>query len=150
MQLIFDDIYGAVVARYSYEPFGSLTTASGLVDGELHWFTGKPSDLETDLSYFNARYYDSTLGRFTSSDPAKDGLNCYQYCNGDPITNFDKNGKYYTEYADGAFYTGYASAGSSEIVLVASAAALGVITDDCFEMSRNNTARDKVKAMPNR
>ena len=87
------DIYGAVVARYAYEPFGSLTTASGLVDGELHRFTGKPSDLETSLSYFNARYYDPTLGRFTSSDPAKDGLNWYQYCNGNPIVNIDQDGE---------------------------------------------------------
>lgn len=87
------DIYGAVVARYAYEPFGSLTTASGLVDGELHRFTGKPSDLETSLSYFNARYYDPTLGRFTSSDPARDGLNWFVYCNGNPIVLVDQNGE---------------------------------------------------------
>ena len=87
------DISGAVVTRYAYEPFGSLTTASGLVDGELHRFTGKPSDLETDLSYFNARYYDPAIGRFTSSDPARDGLNWYQYCNGNPIVFIDQNGE---------------------------------------------------------
>lgn len=86
------DVSGAVIARYAYEPFGSLTTASGLVDGELHRFTGKTTDLESDLSYFNARYYDPTLGRFTSSDPAKDGLNWYQYCNGNPMAFVDNNG----------------------------------------------------------
>ena len=63
------------------------------MDGELHRFTGKPSDLETDLSYFNARYYDSTLGRFTGSDPAKDGLNWYQYCNSNPIRYCDPSGE---------------------------------------------------------
>ncbi len=87
------DSSGAVVVRYAYEPFGSLTTASGLVDGELHRFTGKPSDLETSLSYFNARYYDPTLGRFTSSDPAKDGLNWFVYCSGNPIVLVDQNGE---------------------------------------------------------
>ena len=87
------DIYGAVVARYAYEPFGSLTTASGLVDGELHRFTGKPSDLETSLSYFNARYYDPAIGRFTSSDPARDGLNWFVYCNGNPLIFKDNDGQ---------------------------------------------------------
>ncbi len=88
------DISGAVIARYAYEPFGSLTTASGVVDGELHRFTGKPSDLETSLSYFNARYYDPALGRFMSSDPAKEGLNWFVYCNGNPLMFIDQNGKF--------------------------------------------------------
>lgn len=87
------DIYGAVAARYAYEPFGSLTTASGLVDSELHRFMGKHSDLETSLSYFNARYYDPTLGRFTSSDPAKDGLNWFVYCDGNPLILKDNDGR---------------------------------------------------------
>ncbi|HNZ08359.1 MAG TPA: RHS repeat-associated core domain-containing protein [Bacillota bacterium] len=86
------DVSGAVIARYAYEPFGSLTTASGLIDGELHRFTGKPSDLETSLSYFNARYYDPTLGRFTSADPAKDGLNWHVYGNLNPYSRVDRDG----------------------------------------------------------
>ena len=100
------DSSGVVVARYAYEPFGSLTTASELVDGELHRFTGKSSDLETDLSYFNARYYDPAIGRFTSSDPAKDGLNWYQYCNGNPIVSIDQNGKQYTNYSEAGMSIG--------------------------------------------
>ena len=87
------DIYGSVVARYAYEPFGSLTATSGPVDGELHRFTGKPSDMETRLSYFNARYYDPTLGRFTSSDPARDGLNWFVYCVSEPLSRSDPSGK---------------------------------------------------------
>ncbi len=134
------DIYGAVAARYAYEPFGSLTTASGLVDSELHRFMGKHSDLETSLSYFNARYYDPTLGRFTSSDPAKDGLNWFEYCNGNPITHIDQNGEYYMEYADGgAFGTSCFSAGSGELAAAAGAAALGVITSDYLEMAKKNS-----------
>jgi RHS repeat-associated protein len=32
-------------------------------------FTGKERDAESGLDYFTARYYASTLGRFTSADP---------------------------------------------------------------------------------
>ena len=109
------DNSGAVVARYAYEPFGSLTTASGLVDGELHRFTGKPSDMETRLSYFNARYYDSTIGRFTSSDPAKDGLNWFVYCNNTPLTSIDADGKKVQAEVDGGAPAGQGGAGGDRI-----------------------------------
>ncbi len=33
------------------------------------------------------------VGRFTSVDPAKDGLNWYAYCNGNPVNFIDPSGK---------------------------------------------------------
>ena len=33
-------------------------------------------------------------GRFTSVDPAKDGLNWYAYCGNDPVNGVDSNGKW--------------------------------------------------------
>jgi hypothetical protein len=44
--------------------------------------------------YMRARYYNPTLGRFVSEDPAglQGGLNAYAYCNNDPINCTDPSG----------------------------------------------------------
>ncbi|MCL6614677.1 MAG: RHS repeat-associated core domain-containing protein, partial [Firmicutes bacterium] len=43
-------------------------------------FTGKETDRGTGLVYFGARYYDPEVGRWTTVDPAGDGMNWYAYC----------------------------------------------------------------------
>ncbi len=68
-----------VISRHDYLPFGEelfagtggRTTAQGYSasDGVRQKFTGQQRDDETSLDYFNARYYSSTQGRFTSVDP---------------------------------------------------------------------------------
>jgi RHS repeat-associated protein len=72
------DANGQVTARHDYLPFGeeiiglgNRTTQQGysVPDGVRQQFTGQQRDNESGLDYFGARYYDSTLGRFTSSDP---------------------------------------------------------------------------------
>ncbi len=67
------------VSRHDYLPFGEelfagtggRTTSQGYnqLDGVRFQFTLKERDNETGLDYFLARYYSSTQGRFTSSDP---------------------------------------------------------------------------------
>lgn len=44
------------------------------------------------MIYLRARYYDPTSGRFTTVDPAKDGLNWYSYCANNPILFSDPTG----------------------------------------------------------
>ena len=39
--------------------------------------------------YLRNRYYDPSVGRFIAEDPAKDGLNWYAYCSGNPIMFVD-------------------------------------------------------------
>lgn len=39
------------------------------------------------------RWYDPSIGRFLSRDPAKDGRNWFAYCSNDPISLVDGNGK---------------------------------------------------------
>jgi RHS repeat-associated protein len=58
-------------------------------------FSGKELD-EIDQYYFNARYYDPEIGRFTSPDPAG-GLNLYTYCGNNPLRYVDLSG---CNYAD--------------------------------------------------
>jgi RHS repeat-associated protein len=67
---------------------------------EYH-FTGKERDGESGNDYFGARYYASSMGRFTSPDPSglvyadptnPQGLNLYNYVLNNPLINVDPNG----------------------------------------------------------
>jgi len=73
-----------VISRHDYKPFGeeisagigSRTTGMGysVADGVRQHFTSKERDVETGLDYFDARYYASTMGRFTSPDPLRSSM----------------------------------------------------------------------------
>lgn len=67
---------------------------------ETH-FTDKLRDKESNNDYFGARYFNSTLGRFTSPDPSGLGyadpsnpqsLNAYSYVHNNPLSNIDPSG----------------------------------------------------------
>jgi RHS repeat-associated protein len=61
-------------------------------------FTGQILDAETGLYYYNARYYDPELGRFTQPDTEIPDLsnpqsyNRYSYCVNDPLRYTDPDG----------------------------------------------------------
>src|SRR5208283_3149286 len=42
--------------------------------------------------YSNARWYDPTLGRFLTEDPARDGINWFAYVNNNPLAHIDPTG----------------------------------------------------------
>jgi len=63
------DASGTVVWEADYQPFGEEWNLSETKAND-HRFTGKTRDSETGLHYFGARYYDASLGRFLSIDPA--------------------------------------------------------------------------------
>ena len=44
------------------------------------------------MYYFNARWYDAEIGRFITEDPARDGVNWYAYCGGNPVKLVDNDG----------------------------------------------------------
>jgi RHS repeat-associated protein len=74
-----------------YDPYGTLligATESG------YSFTGREWDADIGLYYYRARYYDPTLGRFISADPAgfADGPNNYTYVMNRPTTMIDPYG----------------------------------------------------------
>jgi RHS repeat-associated protein len=72
-------------------PFGGSAGALGEIDAE-NIFTGKIYDQVTELFYFNARWYDPTLGRFISEDPKRNGINWAIYCSNNPINKIDPDG----------------------------------------------------------
>ena len=56
-------------------------------------YCGEYYDKETDSIYLRARYYNPALGRFTTEDLAKDGLNWYVYCDNNPVMFVDPTGE---------------------------------------------------------
>ena len=56
-------------------------------------YCGEYYDKETDSIYLRARYYNPALGRFTTEDPAKDGLNWYVYCGNNLVIFVDPTGE---------------------------------------------------------
>jgi RHS repeat-associated protein len=66
--LFADD--GTNVARYVYDPYGTVVNRSGaLADENVYRFSTKYADDETGLVYYGYRYYSPGLGRWLSRDP---------------------------------------------------------------------------------
>ena len=80
------------IIRYSYTAFGSVLSDSGTFDNEYR-YTSQAID-ENDLYYMHARYYDKSIGRFTSTDPANSG-HSYNYTGGNPTNFTDPSGMMY-------------------------------------------------------
>jgi len=76
-----------------YDAFGNITEDSAN-RGRYGW-TGREFDVETELQYNRARYYDATIGRWISQDPlgfeAGDS-NLYRYVNNRPTQFTDPSG----------------------------------------------------------
>lgn len=115
-----------VKGRHDYLPFGDeLVAGTGGrttdqkygADNLRQKFTQKERDNETGLDYFNARYYSSTQGRFTSPDPSLLSVNGfnpqtwnrYLYVLNNPLVYIDPLGLWslqtetiYKTHADGS------------------------------------------------
>ena len=89
---LISDSLGNVVWHADYDAFGNLLNVSGY-QSFAPFFTGKFFDKTTGLYYFNARWYHCELGRFSSQDPARDGMNWYNYCRGNPLKFVDPDGR---------------------------------------------------------
>jgi RHS repeat-associated protein len=84
---------GEVVWSGKTTPFGEQVDEAGaLAETEDLKYTGKDRDPATGLYYFNARWYDAAIGRFTTEDPARDGGNWYLYVGANPLSFVDPSG----------------------------------------------------------
>ncbi|MFC1925922.1 glycohydrolase toxin TNT-related protein [Chloroflexota bacterium] len=90
------DSSGNEIADTSYFPYGNRLESQGdLATDRL--FTGQRLD-DTGLYFYNARYYDSTIGRFISADTIvpdfsnPQAFNRYSYCYNNPTTYIDPDG----------------------------------------------------------
>ena len=102
---LFKDAHGDVlsiytstsnkVADYTYDAWGEIRTqneSSSFENNPLRYY-GQYYDYESNMTYLRARYYDSSIRRFITEDPAKDGSNWYAYCGNNPVTRVDKSGE---------------------------------------------------------
>jgi|GEM_PF-1097671 len=88
-----------IVKTYDFMPYGE-ELAPEVIPVEDVKFTGKQRDDETQLDFFGARFYRSSMGRFTSADPLlasgqtsdPQSFNRYSYCANNPIRLFDPTG----------------------------------------------------------
>ena len=89
------DIKGNVVWKGEISVFGDVVLGEWIGEAlfdERVRFTGKDYDEVTGLYYFNARWYDPQLGRFTSEDPVRDGINWHVYTYNNPLKYTDPTG----------------------------------------------------------
>ncbi|OGM28687.1 hypothetical protein A3D01_00010 [Candidatus Woesebacteria bacterium RIFCSPHIGHO2_02_FULL_39_13] len=83
---------GQVVSQQVYYPYGSTRTLSGTLPTERA-YTGQISDTDlTGLYYYNARYYNPQIAKFTQADSQGDALNKYAYVGNNPIIFTDPTG----------------------------------------------------------
>jgi RHS repeat-associated protein len=103
------DASGAVIERYSYDPWGKrrdATTWASAAPGTFsidptysdRGFTGHEHIDHLGLVNMNGRIYDPELGRFLSADPttqfpeSTQGWNRYGYCGNNPLSYTDPSG----------------------------------------------------------
>mgnify|MGYP000137354630 CR=1 FL=1 len=86
-----------IVVNDVYQAVGEQLRRPGADGGETgdeakYSYGGKELDDATNLYYFNAKYYDATIGRFINVDPVQDGSNWYVYCGNNPLCFVDPTG----------------------------------------------------------
>ena len=87
-----------VTASQLYVPYGGIRYLSGALPTD-YGYTGQRRDASSGLDYYGARYYDPTVGQFTSADTVLQGgglsicgLNRYAYVKDNPETLTDPSG----------------------------------------------------------
>ena len=88
---------GTLVEETKYDPWGEVKTGG---TASKFLYTGQEKDLETGLNYYNARYYDSHIRRFTQPDDIiqnvyhPQSLNRYSYVRNNPLRYTDPTGNF--------------------------------------------------------
>ena len=91
------DDRGEAVHVLGYMPYGETLLDLSQGYETPYQFTGYEKDQETGLHYAGARYYDSRLSIFSSTDPMwqlSPHLSPYTYCSNNPIMRIDPDGNW--------------------------------------------------------
>ena len=85
-----------IVNAMDYYPYGKILREFDNGAGDRYLTTAHERDKETGLDYRGARYYDSDVARFLSTDPWADkypAWSTYNYVMGNPLRLIDPTGK---------------------------------------------------------
>ena len=82
---------GTIIKEYTYDEYG-VEVSPDENDSNPFRYCGEYYDTETGFIYLRARYYDPSICRFISEDPAKNGFNWYIYCSNNPVNRTDPFG----------------------------------------------------------
>jgi RHS repeat-associated protein len=90
------------------DAFGGILSTSGSFNaigsyGGAYGYLDQP---DNGIVLAGNRFYDPSIGRFLSRDPAKDGKNWYAYCENNPVSRYDSTGYWFETALDilGLFY----------------------------------------------
>jgi RHS repeat-associated protein len=135
---IQSDKSGNLIQSFTYSAFGqSRYTLDANLFKPSRRYTGQVLDEGTGLYYYNFRYYDPNLGRFTQPDDIIPDLanpqsyNRYSYCVNNPLRYTDPNGHAPSDWANAmqpgidSYYDGYVSNPSHTSTLGLFAAYMG-------------------------
>lgn len=100
-QVYFDDFSvtletSTVIQQDDYYPFGLTFNSYSSGTENLYKYNGKEEQKELGLLDYGARYYDPSLGFFTTIDPRSEDYyswSPYNYVGGNPIKRVDVNGE---------------------------------------------------------
>ena len=93
--ILITDSTGKLISKQVYYPFGETRNEVSEVGYQVtnRQYTGQVSDQdETGLYYYNARYYNPAIAKFTQADTANDQRNRYAYVANNPIRLVDPSG----------------------------------------------------------
>ncbi len=92
------DENGKILWKEDYHPYGARIRKES-TDSNQQWYTGKHHENDIGLTYFGARWYDPTIGRFMAIDPVGfkesniQSYNRYAYANNNPYLFVDPDGR---------------------------------------------------------
>jgi RHS repeat-associated protein len=87
------DRNGTTIAKWTYDPYGSIIGAEGNYLATHMLYTGQYFDWETGFYYLRARFYDPTTASFLTRDPLVGATrSAYGYVYGNPLNLVDPSG----------------------------------------------------------
>src|SRR5262249_19068127 len=78
-----------------YSGFGSISSESSSTLGDRYYYSSRELDKLTGLQYNRQRYYDSSIGNWTTIDPlrfSQHDNNLYRYVGNQPLSKTDPSG----------------------------------------------------------
>jgi len=130
---------GTIAAAYTYTAYGTTKTATGPIATTNPYRYGQGyTDTNTGLIKLGARYYDTTTGRFTQTDPSGQEANPYLYTGANPVNFVDPTGLIFDPLKNAKKFFKKLIPGSQVVCFISESAAEGdtnSVSDDFGDLA---------------